>query len=164
MKLFTLHGNNEKFYYAQILNDKAPYYLDFVHISETRTKSLAIGDYCYLLRANRLNRISMYNSTPTFSQKAFGYLQELLIPQAEEIVELTFENRLFYIVQPKILMFTNSLNWKQISKETPKNVSFFREASDAYRAVVTQEFKDICDKHKLKGMCFELKYDSEATP
>ena len=165
MRIYTLYGNTNKYYYAQILNSKSPYYLDFVHISETRTKPLLIGDYCELLKATKLKKNeTISNSSPTFSQKAFDCLKELLIPQSEEVIELRFEDRFFYLVVPKLMTFTDRFNWPLVSQELPPKASFFRAAPDLTWAYVTQEFKDICDKHKLKGMCFELKYDSEATP
>lgn len=164
MQLYTLHGNNEKFYYAKILNDKAPYYLDFVHISETKTKPLLIGDYCTLLRSENVKKESVSSFSPVLSLKAFNYLYDLIKSQIEDIIELQFENRIFYIVIPKLMTFTDSFNWPLLTQELPENIHFFRESIHVYRPLVTQEFKDICDKHKLKGMCFELKYDSEATP
>ncbi len=164
MKLYALDGNNQKFYYAQILNDKAPYYLDFVHISEMRTKPLLIGDYCKLLRSENLKRKYIYDSSPTFSLKGFESLIKILVSQSEEIVELHFENRLFYTVVPKLRHFTDRFNWSLLAQELPADTHFFRDSIYATGALVTQEFKDICDKNKLKGMVFRLEYDSEATP
>jgi hypothetical protein len=164
LKIYSLDGNSDKFYYAKILNTVYPYYLDFVHISETRTKPLLIGDYCNLLGASKLNRKSVYNSTPTFSQKAFECLKDYLIPQSEEIIELNFEKYLFFVVLPRIFNFTDCLNWSLLVQELPADIHFFRDSIYATGALVTQEFKDICDKHKLKGMVFRLEYDSEATP
>ncbi|PIQ28216.1 hypothetical protein COW36_04740 [bacterium (Candidatus Blackallbacteria) CG17_big_fil_post_rev_8_21_14_2_50_48_46] len=168
MQLFTLHGDSDKYYYAKILNSSAPYYLEFLDISTTRTRPLKIGDYAYLLHSSNLEKehkefsSSIAGSTPTFSQKAFECLKELILPQAEQVIELHFEDRLFYVVVPNILPFSDDLDWACIYRELPKGIHFFREDPGVYRAAVTNTFRELCLKNKLKGMDFVLKYDSEA--
>ena len=88
----------------------------------------------------------------------------ILIPQSEEVIELYFENRSFFVVVPKLLDFSDYFDWSLIAQELPKGIHFFRKSIYNTNAQVTQEFKDICDKNKLKGMVFRLEYDSEATP
>ena len=90
-----------------------------------------------------------------------------MIAQSDSIVKLHFEDQIFYNVTPSIIPFSDFNNdykllRKIIHQELPSGIMFFKYSEGNRAATVTDDFKRLVTKHRLKGFQYQLEYDSEA--
>jgi len=139
--------------YGFILNKKTPYQLEFTNTSGS-SKLLPIGD---LIKVVSSPTRSFDNDMPAFNTKAYTLTQDILKDQVEEEYECYYEGQRFIIPVPKIYPFEKT-DWSHVGEHLPSHIHFFRRDRYCGAPSVSETFKLLWEKHKLKGAKFIPRY------